>query len=101
MERTVLADQMKTFLNIGSAQIVEQSDTSEDSAARQSNFYAIAYDWDGETIISYRGTDDPLNDANTGYGLGGDGGMTAAVLLKTYTPPRSPPATDPHRLECA
>ena len=70
MERTVLADQMKTFLNIGSAQIVEQSDTSEDSAARQSNFYAIAYDWDGETIISYRGTDDPLNDANTGYGLG-------------------------------
>ncbi|NMW31961.1 hypothetical protein HKD42_07805 [Altererythrobacter sp. RZ02] len=38
---------------LGSAQVVEQRITSEAQAA---GFYAIAYEWQGETIISYRGT---------------------------------------------
>ncbi len=28
------------------------------------DFYAIAYEWGGETIISYRGTDNLRKDAN-------------------------------------
>lgn len=34
------------------------------------SFYALAYEYNGETVISYRGTDNPLFDANTGYGIG-------------------------------
>jgi len=43
---------------IGSAQIIEQRINSE---AQASGFYAIAYDWNGETVISYRGTNFPNN----------------------------------------
>ena len=38
---------------IGTAQIVRQDITDQAQAA---GFYAIAYQWNGETIISYRGT---------------------------------------------
>ena len=59
---------------LGTAQIIGDSEILRgDDGSRldqQSNFYAIAYEWNGETIISYRGTDNPLEDANTGYGLG-------------------------------
>jgi hypothetical protein len=30
--------------------------TDGDTIAQQSSFYAVAYNWDGETVISYRGT---------------------------------------------
>lgn len=33
-------------------------------------FYALAYEYQGDTIISYRGTDDLLLDQATGYGIG-------------------------------
>jgi hypothetical protein len=52
-----------------------------------SDFYAIAYDYNGETIISYRGTDNLLKDANSGYGLGGGDTslvMTNAALNMVY-----------------
>ena len=38
--------------------------------AVNAGFYAIAYDWNGETVISFRGTDGLLIDALNGYGLG-------------------------------
>ncbi|WP_417415420.1 hypothetical protein [Hoeflea sp.] len=41
---------------IGNA-VVSQQDISE--AAKAAGFYAVAYQWNGETIISYRGTDNP------------------------------------------
>ncbi|MFZ2719310.1 MAG: Mbeg1-like protein [Minisyncoccia bacterium] len=33
------------------------------------DFFAQSYTWNGKTIISYRGTDDLVGDALTGYGL--------------------------------
>ncbi|MEM1195597.1 MAG: hypothetical protein AAGH57_05795 [Pseudomonadota bacterium] len=39
---------------VGSATVFASNITSE---ARAAGFYAIAYEWNGETIISYRGTD--------------------------------------------
>jgi hypothetical protein len=39
---------------IGTATIV---DTKGDIEAASASFYAIAYNWDGGTVISYRGTD--------------------------------------------
>ncbi|MEZ5697137.1 MAG: hypothetical protein R3E18_12110 [Sphingomonadaceae bacterium] len=62
------SDDLGQFL--GGAQIVRQSGTTSDRPEYQSGFYAIAYEWNGETIISYRGTDDPAADTNSGYGLG-------------------------------
>lgn len=44
---------------ITDATIQYASDSSEGSSERAAGFYAVAYDWDGETIISYRGTDNP------------------------------------------
>ncbi|WP_298305595.1 hypothetical protein [uncultured Erythrobacter sp.] len=42
--------------NIGPARILRISDTDAGSADFESGFYALAYNWNGETIISYRGT---------------------------------------------
>lgn len=43
-----------TGTQLGSAQIVDQQGEEAD---KDIGFYATAYDWNGETIISYRGTD--------------------------------------------
>lgn len=53
-DSTTGQDEVGRFL--GSAQIIEQRINSEAQAA---GFYAIAYDWNGETVISYRGTNFP------------------------------------------
>jgi hypothetical protein len=45
--------------HIGGATIVNQSNVAANSDAVNAGFYAIAYDWNGETVISYRGTDNP------------------------------------------
>lgn len=55
---------------IGNATVSSQLDTSADSDAQDADFYAIAYDWNGETVISYRGTDNLGADAVSGYGVG-------------------------------
>jgi hypothetical protein len=34
-------------------------DTKGDTAAKSAGFYAISYTWGNETVISYRGTDNP------------------------------------------
>ncbi len=43
-------------MKLGDAAIVA-SIADTDTAAQDIGFYAIAYDWNGEAIISYRGTD--------------------------------------------
>ena len=42
---------------IGDATIAMQSDTIPGNLPFQSGFYAVAYTYNGQTIISYRGTD--------------------------------------------
>jgi hypothetical protein len=54
--------------------------------AQDAGFYAIAYDWNGETIVSYRGTDDyssstTANDVLSGWLVG-----AGAVSPTTYAP---------------
>jgi len=55
---------------------VREFEPKEKDGWEDSNFYAIAYNWNGRTIISYRGTDDPTitspkSDIWTGWTLGG------------------------------
>ncbi len=40
---------------IGNATIIQDANDPE-GVAQAAGFYAIAYNWNGETIISYRGT---------------------------------------------
>ncbi len=44
-------------LTIGNATIYAQTDTDPNSDEVGAGFYAIAYEWNGEKIISFRGTD--------------------------------------------
>jgi hypothetical protein len=44
---------------IGNARVSAQSDVDPDTDGVNAGFYAIAYDWNGETVISYRGTNFP------------------------------------------
>jgi len=41
---------------IGTATVVARSSSDENSDEVVAGFYAIAYDWNGQTVISYRGT---------------------------------------------
>ena len=41
--------------SIGNATIVQQSGVGENDPEVAAGFYAVAYDWNGETVISYRG----------------------------------------------
>jgi hypothetical protein len=45
---------------IGTAKISQQSDVAPGSPGFKAGFYAISYYWNGQTIISYRGTDNFL-----------------------------------------
>jgi hypothetical protein len=44
---------------IGKATIRRQSNINENSTEVAAGFYAIAYEWNNETVISYRGTNFP------------------------------------------
>lgn len=44
---------------IGTARVTNQSDVEVETPGVDAGFYAIAYDWNGETVISYRGTNFP------------------------------------------
>ncbi|WP_447971535.1 calcium-binding protein [Nitrospira sp. M1] len=71
---------------IGNATVIEQDISPEAQAA---GFYAVAYEWNGETIISYRGTDSfatlPWNDQGgdfwNGYGTGAGSGTSEQARL--------------------
>ena len=80
-------DSNGNFLNIGNANIV---DDRGDAAAETIGFYALAYDYNGDTIIAYRGTDypeeDTLRDIVHGWTLGAgnldsEQGQTAEGLV--------------------
>jgi hypothetical protein len=61
---------------IGDATVIMQSDPNPGSAEVDDGFYAIAYQWGTQRIISYRGTDnynllDGSNDVLNGWIIGG------------------------------
>ena len=65
---------------IGDAEIKDHEASgltpAEYQAWQATGFYAVAYDWNGQTVISYRGTNantlmNFVTDALNGYGLGG------------------------------
>ena len=58
----VLSDAIGT--EIGDASIILRTNRAGPEA--DASFYAIAYDWDGKTVISYRGTDQPFTGVTTG-----------------------------------
>jgi hypothetical protein len=66
--------------SIGNATLRLQSDVQANSAERAAGFFAQSYTWNGQTVISYRGTDDI-----TGIGPGASdlwlGWMTGAGAL--------------------
>jgi hypothetical protein len=66
---------------IGNFTIIQQSDTAEDSDGVNASFYAIAYEYDGEVVISYRGTDDLVWDPYYGWAVGGGDAETAQSLM--------------------
>ncbi len=75
---------------IGDASIVK---TGEDSAgvAKSAGFYAVAYTWNGEKVISYRGTTfelgtNTLKDVFYGWtlGIGFDNASQANLALQFY-----------------
>ncbi|MCP4183594.1 MAG: hypothetical protein GY761_09795 [Hyphomicrobiales bacterium] len=53
--------------SIGNA-VFDQDDVSQEAIA--AGFYAAAYTYNGETVISYRGTDDFTKDPLHGWGVG-------------------------------
>ena len=48
--------------SIGNATFLMQSSILAGSPEVTAGFYAVAYEISGEVVISYRGTDDPLDD---------------------------------------
>ena len=71
---------------LGGATIIDESDIESGSDGVDAGFYAIAYDWNGQTVISYRGTDGFLTDGPNGYGigLGVPGGPQAKLAVEFY-----------------
>lgn len=55
---------------IGNATVIGHSDIEINSEERNSGFYAIAYEYNGEKVISYRGTDQILDSDE--LNIGGD-----------------------------
>ncbi|HQU29583.1 MAG TPA: hypothetical protein PKZ24_10480 [Nitrospirales bacterium] len=62
-----LSDDIGT--QIGTATISNRSSSDPNGPAFASGFYAVAYEWNGETIISYRGTDSKGELLGTDYPL--------------------------------
>lgn len=44
---------------VGNARVISRVSSDPNGEAQAAGFYAIAYQWNGETVISYRGTDNP------------------------------------------
>lgn len=83
---------------IGNATILTDALSRLDSAeVLRADFYAIAYEYEGDTIIAYRGTDELGKDAVNGYGVGAGftGGLFAPqadLAVEFYTAVTGRPA---------
>jgi hypothetical protein len=64
---------------IGDATLSQGSDVNPASASVAAGFYAVAYNWNGYTVISYRGTD------NIGGGVDNGGIVTGGDLWNGWT----------------
>ncbi|MEO1651404.1 MAG: hypothetical protein AAFR60_10560, partial [Pseudomonadota bacterium] len=72
---------LRGFGSIGNATIGRSSKTEPLISGvdhEAIGFYALEYDWNGQTVIGYRGTDDdrahgPASDVANGYGIGAGG----------------------------
>lgn len=84
---------------IGTATLNKQSDISAESQEVAAGFYAAAYNWNGTTVISYRGTDQ-LSDVWNGW-ISGAGDWTtdqvrlAAEFYQSVFAPTIPEIYDP------
>jgi hypothetical protein len=66
-------------LGFNSSILDQTPDQGRDVSA---SFFAQSYSLGGKTIIAYRGTDSPIADAASGYGIGGGTLPTAAVAVQ-------------------
>ena len=81
---------------VGTASIGAASSTLPNSPELGASFFAQSYTWNGKTVISYRGTDDPGPDALYGWGLGlGFPEVAQADMAAPSTPATVTPANDP------
>jgi Lipase (class 3) len=67
---------------VGTATFVRDTDTS---AAQADGFYGIAYDWNGKTVISYRGTDNFGSGDFTSNGTGASDLTTGWTIALGFT----------------
>ena len=73
---------------IGTATVVMESDVEPESPGVENGFYALSYSWNGQTIISYRGTDfeddmPSVLDVANGWAVGGGDFRAEQVELAT------------------
>jgi len=67
---------------IGNAKILSQSNTDETSDEVKAGFYGIAYSYEGESVISYRGTNPSIiDDVVNGWVTGGGAYQTPQAEL--------------------
>jgi hypothetical protein len=75
---------------VGNAHILSRPSEIDYSAWQAAGFYGVAYDWNGQTVISYRGTDEfsclnGSNDIYSGWPLGaGHSGASQAGLAIAF-----------------
>jgi hypothetical protein len=78
---------------LGNATLGEDAETLlAKGSAQSAGFYAIAYDWNGQKVIAYRGTDNPTlalgkaSDIYNGWTIGGGfiGASQAGLALDFY-----------------
>ena len=76
--------------NLGNATLGQDSSILVDpnNGARRDepiSFFAQSYTWNGKTVISYRGTDNAIVDASTGFGLGaGSSGSPQSLMAAEF-----------------
>ena len=66
---------------IGDARIISTSTVFGEDVDSSESFYAIAYEYNGQKVISYRGTDNLSSDPITGWGVGRGASRSPQALL--------------------